>query len=157
MWFKQINKISNKVLHHFSEHLFEGLFNADLPDLFRSASSVGALYTLLSPYFIAFSQHSRDRRFGRKVVDHVSGRVRRDAVKVAHFTDTFFEINGVALTLNQQLAAAQRSGKDYTIITCGSDEKDLTGNLITFDPINVHELAEYRKTKAKKRFLHPIL
>ena len=39
-------------------------------------------------------------------------------LKLAHFTDTFYEVNGVGLTMRRQVEAAVSANKEYTVITC---------------------------------------
>jgi glycosyltransferase involved in cell wall biosynthesis len=76
------------------------------------------------------------------------------APRVAHFTDTFYEVNGVALTLQQQVALARSTDKDMTIITCDSQAaRDMLG-VVNFQPIGVFELPEYPE---QKLFYPPLL
>ena len=43
--------------------------------------------------------------------------------KLALLTDTFFEINGVSVTIKRMIAEATRRGLDFTVITCLSAEE----------------------------------
>lgn len=73
------------------------------------------------PYLIAFLQQASDCL--------VAGEVReafkiRQARKVALLTDTFFEINGVSLSIKRMINEAVRRNIDFTVITClGPDER----------------------------------
>ncbi len=42
-------------------------------------------------------------------------------VKLGHFTDTFYDVNGVAQTLQQQVRAALKNDKHLTIINCDAE------------------------------------
>ena len=66
---------------------------------------------------------------------------------MAHFTDTFYEINGVALSLKSQMESARQIGKDYTIITCDTKKRPAQPGIKTFSPIGVLQLPEYREQK----------
>jgi glycosyltransferase involved in cell wall biosynthesis len=68
--------------------------------------------------------------------------------KVAHFSDTFYDVNGVAKTLQQNLITARKYNKNYIIITCANlykyqrilDEK-------VFEPIGQYEMPAYSDLK----------
>jgi glycosyltransferase involved in cell wall biosynthesis len=66
---------------------------------------------------------------------------------MAHFTDTFYEINGVALSLKCQMESARQAQKDYTIITCDTKKRLSQPGIKNFSPIGVFHLPEYREQK----------
>ncbi|MGO9311742.1 MAG: glycosyltransferase [Syntrophobacteraceae bacterium] len=157
-WFHFVNQVSNKVLLHFWNSLLGHLSGANFFNIFQSLGSAGALATVLAPYFVTFTVFSRDRAFSRSALSHFNpttsdlgdGR----SVKMAHFTDTFYEINGVALTLQHQLKLARNSGKDLTVITCDAEKRPSIEGVLNFEPIGVFEFAEYPE---QKLFLTPFL
>ena len=123
--------LDEKWFHFVEQGLNQGLWGT-LPTTYWTASpepiflisfsalgSAGALYSVLAPYFVAFSIYSEDRHFGNVVLArflHEKPNCSKQAgsLKVAHFTDTFYEVNGVAGTLKRQIGAALRAGKNYT-------------------------------------------
>ena len=151
-WFEFVNQVANRVAVHLGGHVLDRVLGARLFDLFHSAGSAGALYALLAPYFASFSLFRHQEAAAREMLRHfdeagghsesVAGRVR-----VAHFTDTFYEVNGVARTLQQQLATAQALGKDYTIVTCPPDRKPCQRGVKQFQPIGSYDLPEYPELK----------
>jgi glycosyltransferase involved in cell wall biosynthesis len=158
-WFNFVNKVSNKVLIHFWDSLLSNLSGAQFFNMFQSLGSAGAAYTVLAPYFVTFTIFSRDRHFSSAAMDHfevgappVTGKAK--PVKIAHFTDTFHEINGVALTIRNQLDLANKSGKDLTVITCDAEARSPLKGLMNFNPIGVYDLPEYPEQKI---FLPPFL
>ncbi|MDQ7785414.1 MAG: glycosyltransferase [Desulfomonilaceae bacterium] len=153
-WFQFVNQVSNKVMLHFTEQLIESASGAHFFNVFHALGSAGALYCLLAPYFIAFSMFSEDRRFSRMVQRRFGSPERRnwwadERINVAHFTDTLFEINGVAETLKQQCGAARRLGKNYTVIACSDDDASFAGEsgIHGFKPVGTYELPVYREQK----------
>ena len=69
-------------------------------------------------------------------------------LRIAHFTDTFYQVNGVALTLQQQVAMAQKNNKQLTVITCDwIDEQDAEPGIKKFHPVGSYDLAEYPEFK----------
>jgi len=148
-WFHVVNRVSSRVFSQFSDHVLDCFFGGDVFDLFHSLGSAGALYCALAPYFFAFSLHGRERRFSDTVRQRLLPQPRGTSpepkpTRVAHFTDTFDEVNGVALTLRQQIQAARRLGMDYTVITCADIEGE---GIRRFAPIGVHDLPEYPEMK----------
>ena len=156
-WYAFVNQAANKVMHRFGSELYAHLSGANVFSIFSSIGAAGSLYTMLAPYFVSYGLFSRDRR----LVDRVARRFTPEGVlkdrplKVAHFTDTFYEINGVAWTLRQQAKLAEKNGKDLTIVTCAVDGGEaFDGRVRNFQPIEVFDLPEYPEMKL---FLPPIL
>ena len=149
-WFDFVNTLSNKVLCHFADHIMDSLSGAHVLNLFDSLGAAGSLYCMLAPYFLAYSIFSKDRQFSEKVssswvkstTDHS-----RLKINVGHFTDTFYEVNGVAATLKRQIEAAKQANKNYTVITCDAEEKQKGEGIHNFRPIKVYSLAEYPEQK----------
>jgi glycosyltransferase involved in cell wall biosynthesis len=151
-WFDFVNHVSNRVLLHFGDRLLDHLSGANFIDLFSSAGSAGALYAILAPYFLAFSLFTKDRQLTQRIagrfnypqmpVPHAS-----TDPNVAHFTDTFSGINGVALSLQQQVRLASETGKHLTIITCEDTHAEDRPGVKYFSPIGYHELPEYPEQK----------
>jgi glycosyltransferase involved in cell wall biosynthesis len=154
-WFDFVHSISNKMLLHFLNRFMDHLSGANVFDIFSSLGSAGALYSLLAPYFLSFSLFARDRQVAEAIGSRFASRRVRplkdgSSINVAHFTDTFYEINGVAATLQQQLYLAKRTGKRLTVITCedkGGRDMEPMENVENFPPIGVHSLPEYPEQK----------
>lgn len=162
-WCSFVTKASNGVMLHFADHLMSSLSGANVFNIFQTIGSAGGLYTMLAPYFVAFSLYSKDRdlsaellrRFASDAADAEGGRALPPSrIKVAQFTDTFYEVNGVALTLQQQLKLAVRNHKPYTIITCDAEDRGPGEGICNFKPIGVYELPEYPEQKI---FYPPLL
>jgi glycosyltransferase involved in cell wall biosynthesis len=68
-------------------------------------------------------------------------------MKIANFTDTFYEVNGVAGTLKRQLEAASRTDKNYRVITCDSGNSRCDEGVRNFTPIGVYEISVYPEQK----------
>lgn len=74
---------------------------------------------------------------------HATGRL-----NVGHFTDTFYDVNGVARTLQMQLDIARRNDKRLQVITCAPDgvaDPELAdrSDVFTFSPIGSFAMPEY--------------
>ena len=147
-WFYFVNQVSDKVSSQFASHFLDHLTSANIFNIFQSIGSAGALYTLLSPYFLSFSLFTSQRQFSKKIDErftqqNLSATSNNGRVKIAHFTDTFYEVNGVAITLQQQVELAMKSNKDLTIITCDAENNPAMPGVKNFKPIGVYDLPEY--------------
>ncbi len=151
-WFEFIHRVSDKMLLQFLDRFMEHLSGADVFDIFSSLGSAGALYSLLAPYFLSFSLFAGDREVAEKIaLRFVQKKVRKlheaPTINVAHFTDTYYEINGVATTLQQQVRIANKTGKRMTVITCEAKAHSDVERIENFVPIGFHRLPEYPEQK----------
>lgn len=150
-WFEFVNRVSNKVLLHFADHLLDHLAGANVFNVFHSLGSAGGLYTLMAPYFLAYSMFSRQKAFSLEAGEWFGskGQLRPEPgrLKIAHFTDTFYEINGVASTLRQQISMAIKNGKELVVITCDMRDQSGLPGVRNFRPVGFHELPEYPEQK----------
>jgi glycosyltransferase involved in cell wall biosynthesis len=157
-WFDFVNQLSNSVLLHFANHLMDNVSGANVFNVFHTIGSAGGLYALLAPYFICYSLFTSDRLFGKRILETTLNNggldLGMDGFKVAHFTDTFYDVNGVALSLQQQIQVAIRTNKNLTILTCDSENRSKRKGIQHFKPIGVYEFPEYPELKI---FYPPLL
>ncbi len=151
-WFSVLNRLAQKLLRQFHRKLSKALTEVNFIDLLNSVTSSGLVYLALAPYTAAFSSFSADRRFGMSLLkkflppDHEERKAASQFL-MAHFTDTYYEVNGVALSLKQQMEAARRTDKDYVIITCDHKKRPDRPGIKNFTPLGVLHLPEYREQK----------
>lgn len=151
-WFDFVNQVSNKVLSHSANHLLGHLSGANVFNIFQTIGSAGGLYSLLAPFFVSFSQFTKDKALNDQILQEFSRseferRQKTRTARVAHFTDTYYDVNGVAQTLRQQVEVALKNDKDLTIITCDADHRSSRNGIRNFSPIGVFELPEYPEQK----------
>jgi glycosyltransferase involved in cell wall biosynthesis len=147
-WFSLVNRVSNRMLVQVGNAILDHLAQGNVFSLFQSIGSAGSLYFLMAPYFIAYAHFAQDRRLAgeisRSLPRDAAAPAARRRLRIAHFTDTFYQINGVALTLQQQVALARKNDKGLTIITCdwnvgGAPEPGIKN----FQPVGSYDLDEY--------------
>jgi glycosyltransferase involved in cell wall biosynthesis len=142
--FHFMNRVSEKVLRQFADSTLVSLSGADLFNIFHGLGSAGCLYTMLAPFFVSYTIFMKDRQFCRTMharFDKKSVHPPRRRLRIGHFTDTFNEVNGVALTLKMESQIASKHHKNMKIITCGPENTD--PGVANFTPIGVFELPEY--------------
>ena len=153
-WFDFVNQSSQRVMLHFGNHLLGHLSGADVFNIFTTIGSAGGLYTMMAPYFVAYAQFAKDRHFSEAVRQRFApeagknGAGQADDLRVAQFTDTFYEVNGVALTLQQHVKLALDTGKHYQLVTCHPEGGALDEpGIRNFKPVGSYELPEYPEQK----------
>ncbi|WP_243439523.1 glycosyltransferase [Fundidesulfovibrio soli] len=142
-WFRFVTRASNTVLAGFGDRMLNQISGANVFDIFNCLGSAGALYTMLAPYFVAYTVFTKDRALCREAKASLSGGEQEKTVKVGHFTDTFHDVNGVALTLKMQVNMALKHGKELMVITCGGRDREQFHGVKQFQPIGSWELPEY--------------
>ncbi|MGD9003309.1 MAG: glycosyltransferase [Desulfobacterales bacterium] len=157
-WFMFVKEISNRVLLQFANHLFDHFSGANLFNIFHTIGSAGGFYTLLAPYFVAFAHYNNHRRFQSRL----EKRFRRPGMQktrvgfsenVAIFTDTFYGINEVANTLQQQVSSAIKSNQRLTVVTCDGENRTGRSSIQNFKPIGAYDFSDYPDSK----FFYPPL
>jgi len=147
VWFAFVNRLANQMLVRLGTRVLERTISGRLFELFSTLGSAGALYALVAPYFIALSHYQFERNFSLDVLERtMNGRLPdefRRPKRVAHFTDTLEDVNGVARTLQQQMQAAHKLGKDYTVITCFQEDRPQEQHLTPFKAVGAFTLPEY--------------
>ena len=156
-WFAFANKVSHAVFRQFADHLMDHVHGANVFNIFHSLGSAGGLYTLMAPYFVAYSQFTKDRNIVKDIEQRLapadSAKTGRD-LKVAHFTDTFYEVNGVALTMQRQIRTARKHHLGLTIITCHDKQHGNNAGVRHFQAVGAYGLPEYPELKI---FYPPLL
>jgi glycosyltransferase involved in cell wall biosynthesis len=158
-WMQILNDISHNILKQFHKHFRKGLVGANLFDIVNSITSSGLIYLGLGPYFAAYNSFSDDRCLGEEIISNFLANEPAkgeeiNTIRMAHFTDTFYEVNGVGLSMRRQVEAANRANKDYTVITCDKAPRPHQKGVRNFNPIGVFHLPEYPE---QKLFHPPVL
>ncbi len=141
-WFRILEGITNRYIGKMGNRLIEQFCQRDFYDMFSNLGSPVALYALIAPYFVAFANFASQRKLARETLRQYSP-TERQPVKVAKFTDTFGTIDGVSRTLDEQLAEALRTGKDYTIISCVGENN--RSGLKLFEPVGMIPAPEFEQ------------
>ncbi len=146
LWHTFVNTLANTMLIHLGKNLAARLAHARLFDLFHSLGSAAALYAVLVPYVVGYSHFVRQNRQARHLLATLAGDAPRrepGSPHVAHFTDTFFEDNGIARTLRRQLAIMQALNKNYSVVACAAAGHCYVAGLRAFSPVGAWQLPEY--------------
>ncbi len=141
-WFTTISTAVDESVNDLLEYTVTQVKSGNVFNIFRSFGSISSLYFLSIPYYVAYKSFQETRLFADSVDVTVAPRRKAKAV---HLTDTYYEVNGVAKSLQQMTQCSQRLGLDYTFITC-ADTPSLLGEKV-FKPIKAYDLPEYPEMK----------
>lgn len=147
-WRRFVSRVSDRMLARFAGRTLSAVKGADVFGLFHEVAQAASLYAMLSPFFLSCELFAAERAFARKCLDAFGlspAQPRSSGLKIAHFTDTFAEVNGVARTIQQQVALAAKHGKDMTVVTCGEGltRDDIGKGAARFAPVGSFNLPEY--------------
>ncbi|MBN2254646.1 MAG: glycosyltransferase, partial [Deltaproteobacteria bacterium] len=140
--------LANRMIYIYTSKVFRKPLGQGIFDAFRSVSTIGLVHFLVSPYYISYYTQHRDK----KLLEDLSRRLlppgenaRKE--KIALFTDTLDEINGVAITIRRLAAAARQKDVDLTIITCSERERACNDGVKYFKSVGDFLLPEYPELK----------
>lgn len=142
-WFYVASNAINATVRDTLDYLVKQFDSKNIFNIFQTLGNISSLYVLTAPYYISYFIFQQTRNFAGKIniqdeiVTAPTGR------KVAHFTDTFYEVNGVVKTLRQAQKAAHKYGFDYTFITCVNKDSEI--GEVTFSPIKQYLLEGYEE------------
>ena len=92
---------------------------------FRTLGTLIDLEKLIVPYGVSARIFDETRSFTRKVKRHFLGNGEEEQPRVAHFFDTFKEINGPARFAQGLVRMAARMEVPYRVLTCGKGDSTL--------------------------------
>lgn len=99
----------------------------------KRIAAIAEAQSLLAPYLFAAGFHARQRRHAAAVVERLAerGLALRPGVKtmprVAMFTDTYDEINGVSTVLHELVDHATAHDWSFTLVSAGSERRSGLG------------------------------
>ncbi len=119
--FAVTSRLANRIFYIYTKRLMELPLTAGFFDYLTTAGSIGLTHLLVSPYYLAFHHQHKGKELIRELAssfpDAGLNGVRE---KIALFTDTLDEINGVAITIRRLMGVARERGVQLTVITSGS-------------------------------------
>jgi len=138
LWLQRVSHAINDRSRDIFDYNINQIRKGEFFSIFESIGPIAALYCMSIPYYVAYKVFQDTRIFAESL--DINGNPHHQP-KVAHFTDTFYDINGVALTLQQIGHWAQRLGFDYRFVTC-ADRESLIGEKV-FSPVATFAMPEY--------------
>lgn len=143
----------HEMIHGFFKNLFPHLVKefSDTKNLDMDKVSMLLGQSMLSIiptayYLSVYWQRAYEKKRSRQIYRALTQEKKDSTGKVAYFTDTFHEVNGVALTSKKLYALAKKEEFDLTFITAYKEPVNDPFRK-NFDPIFSFDLPEYEELK----------
>jgi glycosyltransferase involved in cell wall biosynthesis len=111
-----VNSINRDVSQGVAAAISDSIDRASLVGLFDAIGAALAQQFVISPYYFALFHQNKERRL-LPGITRQDVRRRGDALKVALFTDTFDDVNGVSRFVRDMGRLAHESGRELTVLT----------------------------------------
>lgn len=149
-----VGEVTENVQLSCADSVLADVLKGNFFNVFKLVGAIGSLYAMLAPYGIGYSLFAQDKKFAQECLRRYApgkGRNGRggERAAVAHFTDTYLEVNGVAKTLQAMLPLARGQGKRLDILTCAPEGHAESGNAescakpVNFAPTGSFSVPEY--------------
>ena len=146
--FAVVSRLANRVFYRFCNRLMSLPLNAGFFDYLNTVGTIGLVHLLISPYYLAFHHQHKGKELMRDLEHLIPAASRsKRAEKIALFTDTLDEINGVAMTIRRLIATARDRGIELTVITSGNRELADSEGVRQFAAVGDFVLPEYPELK----------
>jgi glycosyltransferase involved in cell wall biosynthesis len=138
--------LANRMIYIYTERLTRISHSRGFFGLVNALSTIGLVHLFVSPYYLAFHHQHRSKELMAELDDRFSLPVTGEE-KIALFTDTLDEINGVAITIKRLIATAKIKGVKLTVITSSPAETGYADGVMNFKSIGDFSLPEYPELK----------
>ncbi|MDN3513670.1 MAG: glycosyltransferase [Candidatus Brocadia sp.] len=146
--FAVISHLANRMVYIYANQLMKLSFSNGIFQTVQSLGTLGIIHFLTSPYYVTHYYQHRSKRLMKELKEsfllpdsdnHVG--------KIAIFTDTVNEINGVAVAIKRLRETAKNRGIDLTVITCSNEETSFKDGIKNFKSVGDFALPEYPELK----------
>jgi glycosyltransferase involved in cell wall biosynthesis len=157
--FRFLSELGNRIFARLANDLVKAIDEVHLSAIMDIVPALGTAHFFLLPYYVAYGATNRSNW----LIDEVSKEYLpedlqvRARKKVAMFTDTFDEVNGVAVVVKQMAEEAARAGAEMFVVKAGPQATNLHGNIMHFQSVADISLPEYPETKLRFPSLLDIL
>ena len=146
-----VNGVNRDVSRGVADAFQKSVDRASLVGIFDSIGAALAQQFVLSPYYFALFHQNKERRLLPSLTRQ-DVRRRGDRLKVALFTDTFDDVNGVARFIGDMGRIAHDGGRELIVHTStpAADlrfDRDAAPFRVNFEPLVSHPMPLYSELK----------
>jgi glycosyltransferase involved in cell wall biosynthesis len=146
--FAVTSRLANRLIFHYSSRLMTLTKGAGFFDYLNTVGTIGLVHTLISPYYLAYHHQHKGKELIRDLTMALPEMHFKEAPeKIALFTDTLDEINGVAITIKRLISTARNRGIELRVITAGNDGEGTVDGVKKFQSVGDFVLPEYPELK----------
>lgn len=139
--------LANRMIYIYTERLTRSALGGGFSGLVDSLATIGAVHLLVSPYYVAFYHQHRGKDLIGDLERSVIGGGQERKEKIALFTDTLNEINGVAITIRRLVEKAKAEGVSLTVVTSSPEPNGSKDGVVNFCCVGEVALPEYPELK----------
>ncbi len=139
------NLLANKLSFHFVSLFLEHASEGNLMRAFQDLAAILPILAPLAPYLFELHREAPNVPWFRSISRAVYGRdlPSLERRKIAWFTDTLEDVNGVSKTICTLAGQGRKLGYEVTILTSRADSRIQDVPLKNFEPIGEFALPEY--------------
>ena len=146
--FAVTSRLANRILYIYTKRLMELPLTAGFFDYLTTAGAIGLTHLLVSPYYLAFHHQHKGKELIRELAKGFpEAGLNGVKEKIALFTDTLDEINGVAITIQRLIGVARERGVQLTVITSGRAPMTEREGITYFPAVGEFTIPEYPELK----------
>ncbi len=146
--FSVTSYLANRIMYIYTRRLTKTYSSQGFFDLIHSFSAISVSHLLVSPYYIAHHVQQRSKKLLAELnEEYIMAEGETAPEKVALFTDTLDEINGVAITIKRILEASKRRCINLTVVTSNGGSEGFNDGVMNFKPVGEFSLPEYPELK----------
>lgn len=146
--FMVTSRLVNRVLYHYTSRFLSLTMQAGFFEYLNTVGTIGLVHLLVSPYYLAFHHQHKGKELIAAIRDRFPDAPLQPAEeRIALFTDTLDEINGVAITIRRLIGTARERGVKLTVITCSDQTSSELEGVKQFKPVGDFVLPEYPELK----------
>ncbi|BCS53370.1 glycosyltransferase [Geobacter sp. SVR] len=145
--FAVTSRLANRLIFHYTRRLMDLPLNAGFFEYLNTLGTIGLVHGIISPYYLAFHHQHKGKELIRDIVRALPELNRgEERERIALFTDTLDEINGVAITIKRLIRTARDRGVELTVITVGTETEAIEG-VKRFAAVGDFVIPEYPELK----------
>ncbi|HUJ16736.1 MAG TPA: glycosyltransferase [Nitrospirota bacterium] len=138
----------NRLLFIYTERLTREYPAINILELANSLGTIGLVHFLASPYYVAYHHQHRSKALVRALTTRFALPASNNGrQKIALFTDTLHEINGVAITIKRLIETAKAREIELVVITASERDTGFSNGVMNFKSIGEFSLPEYPDLK----------
>ncbi len=146
--FMVTSRLVNRIFYHYTTRFMSLTVQAGFFEYLNTAGTIGLVHLLISPYYLAFHHQHK----GKELIQEISRSFPEipfphSGEKIALFTDTLDEINGVAITIRRLIKTARDRGVSLTVITSADSGEGQLDGVMQFKSVGDFVLPEYPELK----------
>ncbi len=147
--FLMANLVAEQLAFRFFKKFVQQLSDGNLVESIQALSAIAPILIILAPYIYGFSSQAPSRTWLRGIFKEMTGDIPEALhnTKRAWFTDTLYDVNGVATTIRKMTAAGAAAGEQLIVVTSRGEIQIDDIPIQNFKPIGEFELPEYELQK----------